>query len=243
MGEAFGRGRDDLVQMIVTAQADPDWVPGRRAGHLGHAGYLMLDEIVARAGGMTFAEFQQRQVIEPLGLASRSGGTGLDVIDVPWFGSAELADRVGRFDVAKGYPSACVAGPFGQAATVCELLRQGGRWAGRRLLAPETCRVLLADHRPAEMVDQSAGRPRRWGLGVALAAENFRPASGDAFGALGGMACMVFSGPRRQLTAAVHFNGNIGALERLDRDRRVTEALYTDLDAFATESVSRAATN
>ncbi|GAA2120590.1 serine hydrolase domain-containing protein [Actinomadura napierensis] len=58
VGGAFGRGRDALVQMIVTAQADPDRVPGRRAGYLGHAGYLMLDEIVARASGMTFAEFQ-----------------------------------------------------------------------------------------------------------------------------------------------------------------------------------------
>lgn len=48
VGGAIDEGRDARVQRIVKGQADPDWVPGKRAGYLSQAGYLLLDEIVSR---------------------------------------------------------------------------------------------------------------------------------------------------------------------------------------------------
>lgn len=66
-----------------------------------------------------------------------------------------------------------------------------------------------------------------------LDADNFRPASSSSFGALGGTACLVFSDPERNLTAALHFNGNTGFADRITRDQRVVSALYDDLDHSA----------
>ncbi|MER5547868.1 hypothetical protein ABT072_36765 [Streptomyces sp. NPDC002589] len=52
---------------------------------------------------------------------------------MPCFGPAATAARVTRFDVGQGYPGACVAGPFGEAAVTAEVLRTGGLHRGRRL--------------------------------------------------------------------------------------------------------------
>ncbi|MER7848095.1 hypothetical protein ABTZ03_29600 [Kitasatospora sp. NPDC096077] len=88
---------------------------------------------------------------------------------------------------------------------------------------------MVTDRRPPHLVDEAAGRPRRWGLGVPLAAENFGPASPGSFGALGGTACTVFSDPDREVTVALHFVGNTAPAQRLARDLAVTGAVYRDL--------------
>ncbi|MEV0580811.1 serine hydrolase domain-containing protein [Streptomyces sp. NPDC050392] len=229
-GRRFADGRRAVLKLILNGDADPDWVPGTRAAYLGHAGYLLLDEIVRRGSGQPFADFVHHQVTAPLGLTSRLGGpSGADVVDVPWFGPAELASRIARFDVSMGYPSACMAGPFGDAAEICEMLRQAGARHGRRILSPETCTALVTDQRPTTLIDEAAGRARRWGLGMVLAAENFGPASAASFGALGGTACLVFADPEAGLTVSLYFNGNTGAADRLSRDQHVIDALYRDL--------------
>lgn len=178
VGRRFADGRDALVQLILHGDADPDWVPGTRAAYLGHAGYLLLDEIVRRASGVRFPAFQREQVTVPLRLRSELGDPdNTDIAEVPWFGPAELAERIGRYDPKAGYPSACMAGPFADAATICEMLRSSGLHAGTPILQPTTCRMLITDHRPPAMIDESAGAVRRWGLGIVLAADNFGPAS------------------------------------------------------------------
>ncbi|MGW1055996.1 hypothetical protein ACWD4N_37980 [Streptomyces sp. NPDC002586] len=55
------------------------------------------------------------------------------MVQVPCFGPAATAARVTRFDVGQGYPGACVARPFGEAAGTAEVLRTGGLHRGRRL--------------------------------------------------------------------------------------------------------------
>ncbi|MFE6893448.1 serine hydrolase domain-containing protein [Streptomyces sp. NPDC057694] len=229
-GRRFSDGRHALLKLVLNGDADPDWTPGTRAAYLGHAGYLLLDEIVRRGSGRPFPDFLHQQVTAPLRLTSRLGGPpGADVVDVPWFGPAEMASRIARFDVSMGYPSACMAGPFGDLAEICEMVRQAGTQHGRRILSPQTCAALVTDQRPTTLIDESAGRARRWGLGMVLAAENFGPASPESFGALGGTACLVFADPEASLTVSLYFNGNTGAADRLSRDQRVIDALYHDL--------------
>ncbi|MER5547867.1 hypothetical protein ABT072_36760 [Streptomyces sp. NPDC002589] len=46
-----------LIALICATGADPGWVPGQRVAHLGHAGYLLIAEIIARRSGTAFAEF------------------------------------------------------------------------------------------------------------------------------------------------------------------------------------------
>ncbi|MGW3202104.1 hypothetical protein ACWDBD_47910 [Streptomyces sp. NPDC001118] len=46
-----------LIALICATDADPGWVPGQRVAHLGHAGYLLIAEIIARRSGTAFAEF------------------------------------------------------------------------------------------------------------------------------------------------------------------------------------------
>lgn len=231
IGGSIDLGRDALLRLITSGAADPDWIPGARASYLGHAGYLLLDEIVVRAVGRTFADVLNREVLEPLGMSSRLGGPpGVPVVDVPWNGAPELAARVGRFDVGHGYPSACMAGPFGEAGVLAEMLRCGGAYQGRRILPADTCVSLLRDARPLGLVDEAAQRPRRWGLGVMLDADSFGPgSSAGSFGALGGLACTVYSDPACGLTAALFFNGNVPGTERLGRDRAANAAIRDDL--------------
>lgn len=65
--------------------------------------------------------------------AALGGPPGVRVVQVPCFGPAATAARVTRFDVGQGYPGACVARPFGEAAGTAEVLRTGGLHRGRRL--------------------------------------------------------------------------------------------------------------
>jgi CubicO group peptidase (beta-lactamase class C family) len=223
-------GRETLLERIIGADADPDWEPGQRAAYLGHAGYLLLDEIIARRAGTTFAAFQRHHVLHPLGLRADLGRPAdHEVLDVPWLGDPRLAARVAGHDVGLGYPSACMAGPFAEAVRLCELLRGRGTLARRRVLAPGTAAALLTDHRPPELVDEAAGRPRRWGLGIALDQPNWAPFSPRSFGATGGTSCSVFSDPDTDTTAALHFLGNTTPADRLNRDQQVHQALHDDL--------------
>lgn len=230
-GGAFAQGWDALIALICAADADPGWVAGQRAAYLGHAGYLLIAEIIARRSGAAFADFLHAQVTEPLGLTAALGGmSGVRVVQVPYLGPAAAAARVAQFDVAQGYPSACVAGPFGEAATAVEVLRMGGRYGGRRLLREETCAALVRDHRPAGVVDEAMGVPVRWGLGLMLDSFDFgRHCSPRTFGHTGGSACLVLADPDAEVTIAAHFNGNAPLQDRIRRDHALCTAVYTDL--------------
>ena len=230
VGGRLPEGRDALIELIIGCRADPGWEPGERAAYLGHAGYLVLDEIVARRAGTSFAEFQHRHLLSPLGLSADLGcPRDHEVLDVPWLGDLRLAARVARHDLGLGYPSACMAGPFAEAAQLSELLRQHGALRAHRILSPETCAAMLADQRPRDLVDDAAGRCRRWGLGIALDQANWAPFSPRSFGATGGTSCSVFSDPDTATTAALHFLGNTDPGERVARDQQVHQALHHDL--------------
>ncbi|OIJ89000.1 hypothetical protein BIV25_35570 [Streptomyces sp. MUSC 14] len=147
-GGAFDQGWDKLIALICATDADPDRIPGQRAAHLGHAGYLLLGEIVARRSGTAFADFLRTEVTEPLGLSAALGGPpGARVVQVPYLGPAELAARVAAFAVAEGCHGACVAGSCGGAAVAAEVVRTGGLHRGRRLLREETCAALVRARR------------------------------------------------------------------------------------------------
>lgn len=124
-GRRFADGRHALLELVLSGDADPDWTPGTRAAYLGHAGYLLLDEIVRRGSGRPFADFLRQQVTAPLRLTSRLGGPpGVDVVDVPWFGPAELASALRVSTSVWGIPA-----PAWRARSV--MPRRSARWYGR----------------------------------------------------------------------------------------------------------------
>ncbi len=192
-----------------------------------------LDDVVAQHSCLGATLRVLHRGVEVLnvavGDADADRGLSQDMV-VPWFSASKLAATVA---VARAWDTglirACMAGPFGDAAEICEMLRTSGLSGTEQILRPVTCATLITDHRPPTMVDESAGTTRRWGLGVVLAAPNFGPASPRSFGALGGTACLVFSDPATELTVALYFVGNTGVADRLARDRYVLNALYRDL--------------
>jgi CubicO group peptidase (beta-lactamase class C family) len=58
----------DVVQLILR-QRGLNFAPGEEWSY-SNSGYVLLKEIVARASGMSFAEFAQRRLFEPLGMRS-----------------------------------------------------------------------------------------------------------------------------------------------------------------------------
>jgi CubicO group peptidase (beta-lactamase class C family) len=58
----------DVVQLILR-QRGLNFAPGEEWSY-SNSGYVLLKEIVARASGMSFAEFAQRRLFEPLGMMS-----------------------------------------------------------------------------------------------------------------------------------------------------------------------------
>lgn len=62
--------RSDALERIYAGEADAD---PKGTGYLGHAGMLLLGEVVARRTGIRFADFFDQEVARPLGLRSRIG--------------------------------------------------------------------------------------------------------------------------------------------------------------------------
>lgn len=57
------------VLALILRQRDLNFLPGEEWSY-SNSGYVLLKEIVARASGMSFAEFSRRRLFEPLGMTS-----------------------------------------------------------------------------------------------------------------------------------------------------------------------------
>jgi CubicO group peptidase (beta-lactamase class C family) len=213
------------VERIEAAEPD-GWAPGTRGGYLGHAGALILAEVVERCTGITFNEFIEREVVGPLGLRSRFGIVG-SVIDVPFLGRPPT--RV-RFDADARFPSNGVTGPFADAVFLCELLRRGGELE-TRVLSEATTSAVTAPQRVG-LYDEVRSVAMDFGLGVAFHDPLFGPASSpQTFGHVGATSSVVYSDPKIGRTVGLFFNGNCALPQHQERCHRVAQAIDRVLGA------------
>lgn len=213
------------LERICAAEADTE---PEDTGYLGHAGMLLLAEVVARRAAIPFADFFDREVAEPLGLTSRLGTPAepADLVDVPFLRTAPTKIK---FDASAGFPSNCVTGPIRDAARLCQLLVNRGRTAGQEILRPETV-VALTSPQHSTPMDRRLGMPTTTGLGFAIDEYSFgRFCSPKTFGHSGARSSVAFGDPDAAVSAAIFFNGNCGLGDHVRRISAASSAVYCDL--------------
>ncbi len=137
--------------------------PGRRRIY-SNAGYTLLGELLARRGGLPFADYLGQGVLEPLGMS----GTSLAGAEGGAIGENErgVGTRTGRSDDAGGSPAAA-----GLTGPLEDLVALGWEWASPTLVSPETHRTATSVQYPrAAGVLPGFQRfdPCEWGLGVEI---------------------------------------------------------------------------
>lgn len=228
---------NEALERIYAGDADTD-SGTMETGYLGHAGMLLLGEVVTRRTGIAFAEYLQQQVAQPLGLSSRLGAPAphAELADVPFLNTAPTKIR---FDASASFPSNCVTGPIRDAARICQLLLDQGRVAGRNLLDPKTIAAMTSPQHSTPM-DRRLGMPVTTGLGFALDEFSFgRFCSPRTFGHSGALSCVAFGDPAADLAAAIFFNGNCPLREHVRRINAASSAAYRDLGLATPASAGR----
>lgn len=219
--------QDEALSTICFATADDNRDDRGQVGYLGHAGFLLLSEVVTRRSEISFANFFAQEVAMPLRLRSRLGlpAVASDLVDVPFLRTAPT--RV-RFNAAAAFASNCVTGPIGDAATVCDLLVHAGTINGHQVLRPETVEALISPQHHG-VRDQRLQMPSTMGLGFALDEYDFgRYCSTRSFGHGGARSSAAFGDPDADLSVAVFFNGLCPLDEHVRRINAASSAVYLD---------------
>ncbi len=154
--------RADVVRALC-AQQHLRWPAGEREAY-GNGGYVLLAEIVARVGGMDFADWMQAQVFAPLGMQR----TTFDPARGP------QDDRARTYSAVDGGWSEARYGEFQGAGGLYSCLEDLARW-GAQLSAPQVgdAALLEAYRRPGHLsngseLDYAFGLSRSVERGVEL---------------------------------------------------------------------------
>ena len=144
-----------------TTSFRPRFEPGARADY-NNAAYNLLADIVERASGQTYDDFLEESFFEPLGMAD----TGSDA-------------HAGGHDIVKGHNGSSrgpvhgplpnvsiIAGAGALYSTADDMLTWQRALHSGHLLSPESYRLMIADHAPADQGLRPGARPRGWGFGL-----------------------------------------------------------------------------
>jgi CubicO group peptidase (beta-lactamase class C family) len=180
--------------------------------HYQSMGTLVAAELARRASGLELPELLHRELFAPLGLAATGLGlngllaAGLDerrVVRVRTPLDQEPAwDWNSAYWRQLGAPWGGMFSTPSEYAALCQLMLNDGRWAGIRIVAPGTVRVMTTnrlDDLPA--VPEAQRRTKAWGLGwqmnhlagVDCLCDLLGP---DAFGHIGATGTLVWCDPR-----------------------------------------------
>jgi CubicO group peptidase (beta-lactamase class C family) len=209
----FGHSADEFMARLGTLPLAHQ--PGER--WLYHMGYDVAGVLIARASGMSLAEYQRKRLFDPLGMTD----TGFHV-------PAEKAERIattymraeGGFEVwnpASGgsfaEPPAFEAGGGGHVSTVDDfhafgrMLLNGGHHEGRRVLSRESVAMMMTDQITPEQKAASPFMPGfwdsyGWGMGGGLVtAANGETLPQPRFGWWGGFGTTFFIDPHTDTVA------------------------------------------
>ncbi len=241
---------EDSVRAIAATAAEPDWVPGRRAGYQLFSSWSILGELVRRIDGRSIDRYVAEEVFGPLGM-------GDCWVALPRERFAGYGDRVGCMHFATQgrmrphpvwnepsmaavvRPGGSVRGPIRSLGAFYEGLMAWGE--GRReglLLRPETRREMTSPSRGG-LFDETFRHHLEWGLGFGVNCNRYgvetvpygfgRHASDGAFGHGGSQSSVGFADPAYELVVAWVCNGMIGEDGHQSRARRINAAIYEDL--------------
>ncbi|HUY71221.1 MAG TPA: serine hydrolase domain-containing protein [Gaiellaceae bacterium] len=206
-GEMFVTGKAPPIEQVLAAMDEYEQVlPEARAHHYSNLGYALLGEVVARASGVPYTEYVDREIIAPLGLQRTS-----------WYEQEPraLAYLVDEFaGTASREPHSDMAGvaAMGQLwSTVGDLSRWGAFLVDGRegLLDPATAEEMWAPQVMMNPDEWTAG----WGLGLELVNANGRIFGGHG-GAMPGFLAGLYVNRTSRVGAAVLTNSGTRAPTR-----------------------------
>lgn len=216
---AWGDTLADYVPRL--AELPLDFQPGSQTGYSAMAGFDVLARIVEIASGLALDRYLAQAVFEPLGMA-----------DTAFVLTEAQRERMvtmytytpeGLVKSAQGeqFPfvgSSYLSGAGGLYGTLADYLRlalmlaNSGEWDGKRILQPETVRLMGSSQLPEECSGLPGGQ--EWGLGVRVitdAAGSGAPLSLGSFGWSGAWGTHFWIDPQARMVAVLLINrANIG---------------------------------
>lgn len=221
-----------------------EWPPGSRtAYHMVNYGFI-LGEVVRRVTGLPIQEYMRQQFLAPLGM-------GRSWLGLPKAVRREAAaiycgDRTQRLAVTTFswpairravIPAAALNSNARGLAIFYQMLLNGGEYAGRRYVRPET--IAAATTLGYEGHDATIGSHMRWAYGFHLGGVLTQNPSGpngmgpDAtirtFGHFGQATCMAWADPDAELVVVFLCNRLLGDLAVSKRYAELSEAVWDGL--------------
>jgi CubicO group peptidase (beta-lactamase class C family) len=237
----------DVVDRILAARLEPGWIVGRTAGYHAISSWFVLGELIKRLDGRPCETFIYEELFEPLGMHEswlaitaeqyEALGTRLGIMQNTDGGKMEPLNLDTLEACTNCRPSGSGHGPIRQLARFYQMMLNGGKLDGRRVLLPQTVEAMTARHRTGSY-DKSFLHVVDWGLGIminsfAYSAETpyqFGPyASPRTFGHGGFQSSVGCADPENKLVVAVVFNGCPGEAKHQQRVKALFTAIYEDL--------------
>jgi CubicO group peptidase (beta-lactamase class C family) len=245
---------DVTIARICNAKIEPGWMPGEKAGYHVASTWFILGELVRRldAGHRPFEQYVREELFLPLKMNDSWVGMPSDRY-------AAYGDRIGIMYETDGgggdspkphswdtpemaalcKPGGNGRGPMRELARFYQMLLNGGELDGARIISPQTVEAMTARQRVG-MFDHTFKHVMDWGLGIIpnnnqygvdTIRYGYSPhASWRAFGHSGHQSSVAFMDVKRQLVAAIVFNGTPGEEAHDARVRSVLSAMYEDVE-------------
>lgn len=221
-----------------------EYEPGTRtAYHLVNYGFI-LGEVIRRVTGQPVAAYLRRTYLDPLGMdrswlgfpaVARRGAAGI------YWGDPMQRQAVRLFNVPfirrAVVPAATLNSNARGLAIFYQMLLNGGQYAGRRCVRPET--IAAATALGYEGPDQTIGAHVRWAHGFHLGgvipgdptARNAMGRGGTVrtFGHFGQASCMAWADPDADIVVVFLCNRLLGDEAVAERYRQISDAVWDAL--------------
>lgn len=239
---------DAAVRKVCDTPLEEGWLVGRSAGYDPRGAWYILGEIVRRVDGRPYHQYVRQAIFDPVGMydswigmssdAYRDYGSRIAPTYVKGEDGLALADMHSEANCVASFPAGNGRGPIRELGYFYEMLLDGGKRAGVRVLDSATTEEFTSPHRVGTF-DQTFKHKMDWGLGFILDSNRYGPqtvpygyglhSSKHTFGH-GGRECVgAFADPEHGLVVAVMFNGMPGEPRHNKRIRDFATALYEDL--------------
>ncbi len=199
-----------LAEFVKGAMTTPLLFEPRTAFTYASMGTLLAATIVERATGLPLAQFEQRELFEPLKMKHSSLGLGerplADTARVQGDSFAETEKDLARYGANSqylrklGHPWGGMHSTVDDLGIFLQMFLNGGVYGGKRILGSATVEAMTTD--------QNKGLGHPWGLGWGLRTSTAWNAFGDlssdrTFGHSGATGTVAWADPQRQLLCVI----------------------------------------
>ncbi len=239
---------NEILSRLCQTPLQENWIPGQRAAYVPAASWILLGEIIARVSGTPFAQFAQREILDPLQMdetvcihretADELQGT-IDMYD-RIDGEIRESEYINRMFSGIVSPGSCFAGPAHNLRKFYDALRFDHP-NQKEVLTAESVRQMTFRHRE-NLVDETFRHKLDFGLGIIINSNRYGEktvpygyglkSSESAFGHGGSQSSIGFADPQRQMSVVMIANGRPGEGQHQRRFRQLLAALEEDLSSI-----------